>query len=63
MKGICKQKLKVQLQLQVFTPANFSCYLGAGPWHMVGRHEDYLIPEGEERVHKGEELFLNACFL
>lgn len=30
---------------------------------MVGRHEDYLIPEGEEHVQKGEELFLNACFL
>lgn len=30
---------------------------------MVGRREDYLIPEGEERAHKGEELFLNACFL
>lgn len=52
MKGICKQRLKVQLLLQVFIPAKFSYHLGAGPWHMVVLHEDYLIPGEEECVCK-----------
>ena len=30
MKGICKQRLKVWLWLQVLTPAKSSCHLGLG---------------------------------